>query len=230
VLVLGSTFPVMFVGWEGVGLCSYLLIGFYFKKKSAGDAGKKAFIVNRIGDFGFILGTLMIFGLFGTPGLPAGGRRRGPPKPIEHSMGMVTIATLLLFLGPRPASRRKIPLFTWLPDAMEGPTPGLGPDPRRDDGDGGRLHDRQETPSSSGMPPITLSVVAGIGHRHRAPWPAPSALVQNDIKRVPRVLDGVAARLHVPGDGGSAAFGAGIFHLYNPCLLQGAPLPRLPAP
>src|SRR5216683_5183081 len=66
VLVLGSSFPVMFIGWEGVGLCSYLLIGFWFRKKSAGDAGKKAFIVNRIGDFGFILGTLMIFWLFGT--------------------------------------------------------------------------------------------------------------------------------------------------------------------
>src|SRR5258705_2032149 len=66
VLVLGSTFPVMFVGWEGVGLCSYLLIGFWFKKKSAGDAGKKAFIVNRIGDFASILGTLLIFLRFGT--------------------------------------------------------------------------------------------------------------------------------------------------------------------
>src|SRR4029450_11557050 len=66
VLVLGSSFPVMFVGWEGVGLCSYLLIGFWFRKKSAGDAGKKAFIVNRIGDFGFILGMLMIFVLFGS--------------------------------------------------------------------------------------------------------------------------------------------------------------------
>ena len=66
VLVLGSSFPVMFVGWEGVGLCSYLLIGFWFKKKSAGDAGKKAFIVNRIGDFGFLLGTLMIFANLGT--------------------------------------------------------------------------------------------------------------------------------------------------------------------
>src|SRR5829696_3254345 len=66
VLVLGSTFPVMFVGWEGVGLCSYLLIGFWFKKKSAADAGKKAFVVNRIGDFGFILGTLLLWTTFGT--------------------------------------------------------------------------------------------------------------------------------------------------------------------
>src|SRR3954462_3747829 len=66
VLVLGSTFPGMFVGWEGVGLCSYLLIGFWFTKKSAADAGKKAFIVNRIGDFGFILGMLLLFKIFGT--------------------------------------------------------------------------------------------------------------------------------------------------------------------
>ncbi len=66
VLVLGANFPVMFVGWEGVGLCSYLLIGFWFKKKSAADAGKKAFIVNRIGDFGFILGMLLVFATFGT--------------------------------------------------------------------------------------------------------------------------------------------------------------------
>src|SRR3954454_7667842 len=66
VLVLGSNFPVMFVGWEGVGLCSYLLIGFWFKKKSANDAGKKAFVVNRIGDFGFLLGVLLIIVRFGT--------------------------------------------------------------------------------------------------------------------------------------------------------------------
>ena len=66
VLVLGANFPVMFVGWEGVGLCSYLLIGFWFRKQSAADAGKKAFIVNRVGDFGFILGMLLIFATFGT--------------------------------------------------------------------------------------------------------------------------------------------------------------------
>ena len=78
VLVLGANFPVMFVGWEGVGLCSYLLIGFYHTKPSASDAGKKAFVVNRIGDFGFILGMLLIFVTFGTPGLP--GRRGAPPR------------------------------------------------------------------------------------------------------------------------------------------------------
>ena len=121
VLVLGSTFPVMFVGWEGVGLCSYLLIGFYYKKKSAGDAGKKAFIVNRIGDFGFILGMLMIFGLFGTLDFQQVAAAAAA-KPIEHSMGAITIATLLLFLGATGKSAQ-IPLYIWLPDAMEGPTP-----------------------------------------------------------------------------------------------------------
>src|SRR5436190_285104 len=86
VLVLGSTFPVMFVGWEGVGLCSYLLIGFYYKKKSAGDAGKKAFIVNRIGDFGFILGTLMIFALFGSLDFQQVAAAAAE-RPVEHGMG-----------------------------------------------------------------------------------------------------------------------------------------------
>src|SRR3954452_7961797 len=114
VLVLGSTFPVMFVGWEGVGLCSYLLIGFWFKKKSAGDAGKKAFIVNRIGDFGFILGTLMVFTLFGTLDFQEVAYKVST-MPVEHSIGMITIATLLMFLGATGKSAQ-IPLFTWLPD------------------------------------------------------------------------------------------------------------------
>jgi NADH-quinone oxidoreductase subunit L len=87
VLVLGSSFPVMFVGWEGVGLCSYLLIGFYYTKQSASDAGKKAFVVNRIGDFGFILGMLLIFVTFGTldfQGWRRGGRA-GPRAPARAS-------------------------------------------------------------------------------------------------------------------------------------------------
>src|SRR3954452_10644054 len=99
VLVLGSNMPVMFVGWEGVGLCSYLLIGFWFRKQSAADAGKKAFVVNRVGDFGFVLGMLLIFATFGTldfqqVAAAADGRA------IEHgAIGVITAATLLLFLG-----------------------------------------------------------------------------------------------------------------------------------
>jgi NADH-quinone oxidoreductase subunit L len=122
VLVLGSSFPVMFVGWEGVGLCSYLLIGFWYKKRSAADAGKKAFVVNRIGDFGFILGTLMIFSYIGTLDFQEVAARVQAGWPVEHSMGTLTIATLLLFLGATGKSAQ-IPLYTWLPDAMEGPTP-----------------------------------------------------------------------------------------------------------
>src|ERR1043166_3233049 len=96
VLVLGSTFPVMFVGWEGVGLCSYLLIGFWFRKQSAADAGKKAFVVNRIGDFGFILGMFLIYVTFGTLDFQ-GVAFAASHRATELSMGAMTAATLLLF-------------------------------------------------------------------------------------------------------------------------------------
>src|SRR5687768_981298 len=108
ILVLGASFPVMFVGWEGVGLCSYLLIGFWFKKKSASDAGKKAFIVNRVGDFGFILGMLLIFVTFGTLDFYEVALR-ADARAIEHGFGVITIATLLLFLGATGKSAQ-IPL------------------------------------------------------------------------------------------------------------------------
>ena len=123
VLVLAPNFLVMFVGWEGVGLCSYLLIGFWYQKKSAADAGKKAFIVNRIGDFGFLLGVLLLFSRFGTldfQGLARGGRRRYAPE--TAAFGTLSIAALLLFVGATGKSAQ-IPLYVWLPDAMEGPTP-----------------------------------------------------------------------------------------------------------
>src|SRR5262245_27021525 len=98
VLVLGSNFPVLFVGWEGVGLCSYLLIGFWYKKASANDAGKKAFVVNRIGDYAFILGMLAIFTQFGTLDFQrvASAVASMPP---EASFGILSISTLLLFIG-----------------------------------------------------------------------------------------------------------------------------------
>src|SRR6266566_4148041 len=120
-LVLANNMLLMFVGWEGVGLCSYLLIGFYFLKKSASDAGKKAFIVNRIGDAGFILGILLTAVTLGTirftangPAIEAGGFTVGN--------GVMTAIALLLFVGATGKSAQ-IPLYVWLPDAMEGPTP-----------------------------------------------------------------------------------------------------------
>ncbi|MDP9372891.1 MAG: NADH-quinone oxidoreductase subunit L [Chloroflexota bacterium] len=120
VLVLGDNYLVMFFGWEGVGLCSYLLIGYWFERRSAGDAAKKAFIVNRIGDFGFIIGMFLAFTTFGTLSF------FGPEGVFENIAGKgeqtLTAIALLLFVGAMGKSAQG-PLFVWLPDAMEGPTP-----------------------------------------------------------------------------------------------------------
>ncbi|HEX4998958.1 MAG TPA: NADH-quinone oxidoreductase subunit L [Terriglobia bacterium] len=122
-LVLANNYILMFVGWEGVGLCSYLLIGFWFKRKSAGDAGKKAFIVNRVGDFGFLIAALLIFKTFGTldykPVFEAVASRAVEPL---GAIGVLTAIGLLMFVGATGKSAQ-IPLYVWLPDAMEGPTP-----------------------------------------------------------------------------------------------------------
>ena len=121
ILVLGNNFLVMFVGWEGVGLCSYLLIGFYFLEKFAGDAGKKAFIVNRIGDFGFSLAMFLIFINFGSLDFDKVFQAAAGMKVEEHA-GMATAIGLLILVGACGKSAQ-IPLYVWLPDAMAGPTP-----------------------------------------------------------------------------------------------------------
>ena len=121
-LVLGSNFLVMFVGWEGVGLCSYLLIGYWYEKKSAADAGKKAFIVNRIGDWGFILGVFLVYFTFGTLDFRAVADAAGPMGVETAQFGVLSLICLLLFVGATGKSAQ-IPLYVWLPDAMEGPTP-----------------------------------------------------------------------------------------------------------
>ena len=122
-LVLAANIIVMFVGWEGVGLCSYLLIGFWFLKKSAADAGKKAFIVTRIGDFGFTVGILLVFCDIRLRrfrhDFPAG---RGDAVGNDGQAGVLTTICLLLFTGAIGKSAQ-LPLYVWLPDAMEGPTP-----------------------------------------------------------------------------------------------------------
>src|SRR5579885_1822791 len=121
ILVLGANFLLLFVGWEGVGLCSYLLIGFYFLEKFATDAGNKAFIVNRIGDFGFSLAVFLIGTHFGSLDF---GKVFSQVKdmPVESSPGWITAVCLLLLVGATGKSAQ-IPLYVWLPDAMEGPTP-----------------------------------------------------------------------------------------------------------
>jgi NADH-quinone oxidoreductase subunit L len=210
VLVLGASFPVMFVGWEGVGLCSYLLIGFYFTKHSAADAGKKAFVVNRIGDFGFILGMLLIFTTFGTldfQGVASAAAARAP----ELSVGVMTLATLLLFVGATGKSAQ-IPLYVWLPDAMEGPTPVSA-----------LIHAATMVTAGVYMigrnavlfshAPITLSVVAGIGVA-TALMAGTIGLVQNDIKRV-LAYSTVSQLGYMFLAMGVGAYAAGIFHLYT---------------
>jgi NADH-quinone oxidoreductase subunit L len=121
-LVLGNNVLVMFVGWEGVGLCSYLLIGYWYEKKSASDAGKKAFITNRLGDWGFILGVFLIYYTFGTFDFRAI-QNAAATMPFETAhFGVLSFICLFLFVGAIGKSAQ-IPLYVWLPDAMEGPTP-----------------------------------------------------------------------------------------------------------
>jgi NADH-quinone oxidoreductase subunit L len=125
ILVLAANYVLLFVGWEGVGLASYLLIGFYFLRKSASDAGKKAFIVNRIGDFGFMLGMFLLFRTFHTLDFTALFQAASNPGWGPEGWGQFgtfTVASLLLFMGACGKSAQ-LPLYVWLPDAMEGPTP-----------------------------------------------------------------------------------------------------------
>jgi len=210
VLVLGSNFPVLFVGWEGVGLCSYLLIGFWYKKKSANDAGKKAFVVNRIGDYAFILGMLAIFTQFGTLDFQAVAAAVAA-LPVETGFGILSITTLLLFIGATGKSAQ-IPLFTWLPDAMEGPTPVSA-----------LIHAATMVTAGVYMigrnavlfshAPATMLMVAIIGAL-TALMAGTIGLVQNDIKRV-LAYSTVSQLGYMFLAMGMGAFGAGIFHLYT---------------
>jgi NADH-quinone oxidoreductase subunit L len=209
-LVLGSNFLVMFVGWEGVGLCSYLLIGFWFQKKSASDAGKKAFIVNRIGDFGFILGVLLLWTVFGTVEFRGVAERVAGYAP-EETFGRLSLITLLLFVGATGKSAQ-IPLYVWLPDAMEGPTPVSA-----------LIHAATMVTAGVYMigrnavlfahAPETLAIIAVIGAA-TALMAGTIGLVQNDIKRV-LAYSTVSQLGYMFLAMGVGAFGAGIFHLYT---------------
>jgi len=210
VLVLGANFLVMFVGWEGVGLCSYLLIGFWYRKKSATDAGNKAFIVNRIGDAGFILGMLLIFREFGTLDFQDVARAMAPLAP-EATFGVVSAITLLLFVGATGKSAQ-IPLHVWLPDAMEGPTPVSA-----------LIHAATMVTAGVYMigrnavlfshAPETLAIVAGVGVA-TALMAGTIGLVQTDIKRV--LAYSTVSQLGLMFLAmGVGAFAAGIFHLYT---------------
>ncbi len=207
VLVLGSSFPVMFVGWEGVGLCSYLLIGFWYSEKVNADAGKKAFIMNRIGDFGFLVAMFMIFDAVGSLEL----REVFLSAPLTFEIGgaTVTAITLLLFLGCVGKSAQ-IPLYTWLPDAMAGPTPVSA-----------LIH--AATMVTAGvylvarsnvlfaMAPLSSLVVAMVG-AVTALFAATIAMKQWDIKKV--LAYSTISQLGYMFMGvGAGAYAAGIFHL-----------------
>src|SRR4029079_14672764 len=122
VLVLGDSLPALFIGWEGVGLCSYLLIGFWYSSTANADAGKKPFITNRIGDFGFLLGMFLLFPYTGTLSSPEIGGAAGLTKTLWLGQPVAFWAALFLFVGAAGKSAQ-IPLYVWLPDAMAGPTP-----------------------------------------------------------------------------------------------------------
>src|SRR5437016_5758458 len=211
-LVLGNNYVMMFVGWEGVGLCSYLLIGYYFHKKSAGDAAKKAFVVNRVGDWGFSIGIMMIFVSFGTIDFIQVGEkvREGVMAGAFHAgdawfVGMA----LALFVGATGKSAQ-IPLYVWLPDAMEGPTPVSA-----------LIH--AATMVTAGvymvarsnfifqLAPQAMAVVAVIGAL-TALMAATIGIVQNDIKRV-LAYSTVSQLGYMFFALGVGAFSAGIFHL-----------------
>jgi len=182
VLILSNNYMGLFVGWEGVGLCSYLLIGYYTHKKSAGDAAKKAFVVNRIGDFGFVLGMFLIFSTLGTLDFTDGFSEisRLFPGP-EIGWGVLSWIALLLFIGACGKSAQ-IPLYVWLPDAMEGPTPVSALIHAATMVTAGVYVVARSTAVYSRTPEV-LAIVAGIGIL-TAIVAASIGLFQRDIKKV----------------------------------------------
>jgi NADH-quinone oxidoreductase subunit L len=208
ILALASNFLLLFVGWEGVGLCSYLLIGFYYLENFANDAGKKAFIVNRIGDFGFMLGMLLLVVTFHT--LDFGQLTAAVASmPVETRSGILTLITLLLFVGAVGKSAQ-FPLYVWLPDAMAGPTPVSA-----------LIHAATMVTAGVYMvaraaflydhAPLALHTVAVIG-LFTAVFAAIIGLAQNDIKKV--FAYSTVSQLGYMFLGlGVGAFSTGIFHL-----------------
>ncbi len=207
-LVTAASYPLMFVGWEGVGLCSYLLIGFYITKKSASDAGKKAFIVTRIGDAGFTVGVALIFWTFHALDFQSVFATVGR-TPLRESEGILTAIGLLLFFGAAGKSAQ-LPLYVWLPDAMEGPTPVSA-----------LIH--AATMVTAGVylvarssiifahAPFALEVVGFVGC-FTAFFAGTIALTQNDLKRM-LAYSTISQLGYMFLACGAGVFAAGIFHL-----------------
>ncbi len=205
VLVLANNYLLMFLGWEGVGLCSYLLIGFWYEKKSAADAGKKAFVVNRIGDAGFLLGLFLIWSTFGSLKYVDVFKTADPAL----GTGIYTAITLLLFVGAVGKSAQ-LPLYVWLPDAMEGPTPVSALIHAATMVTAGVYMVARSHPLYN-LAPFSLELVAWVGAL-TAVFSATIALVQNDIKRV--VAYSTISQLGYMFLGaGVGAYASAIFHL-----------------
>lgn len=216
-LVLANNFLLMFVGWEGVGLCSYLLIGFWFEKDSASNAGKKAFVVNRVGDFGFLLGMFLLFTSLGQHGIWTLDFTEVFANANKLDTATVTAITILLFIGACGKSAQ-IPLYVWLPDAMEGPTPVSS-----------LIH--AATMVTAGvymvarcnvlysMAPLSMAIVATIGVA-TAIFTASIGFCQNDIKKV--LAYSTISQLGYMFLGvGVGAYSAGIFHLMTHAFFKG---------
>ena len=215
-LVMANNFLQLYFGWEGVGLCSYFLIGYYFDKKSASDAGKKAFIVNRFGDFGFGIGIFIIFLTFGTVYYEpvfsqAGNFANASINFLGYDMHLMTLIALLLFCGSIGKSAQ-MPLHVWLPDAMEGPTPVSA-----------LIH--AATMVTAGVflvarcsPIFSLSetalVVVALTGAITSLFAATIGLVQNDLKRI--IAYSTVSQLgYMFLACGVGAYTAGVFHLYT---------------
>ena len=210
-LILGANYLILFVGWEGVGLCSYLLIGFWFEKQSASDAGKKAFIVNRIGDAGFAIGMFLIFVTFGSLEFTQIAAAAAQ-MPIEYAWtGTLTIIGLALFWGACGKSAQ-LPLYVWLPDAMEGPTPVSALIHAATMVTAGVYMVARSAPIYSHAPNALL-VVAIVGAL-TAIFAASIGLVQYDIKRV-LAYSTVSQLGYMFLACGVGAFTAGAFHVFT---------------
>ncbi len=218
VLILAANYLLMFVGWEGVGLCSYLLVGFFFLKQSATNAGNKAFWVNRVGDFGFLIGVFLIFRTFGSLDfsivLPHAAAMSADPA---GQIGTLTLIALLLFVGAAGKSAQ-LPLYVWLPDAMEGPTPVSA-----------LIHAATMVTAGVYMvvrshaiflnAPVAMQVV-GVSGCATALFAATIGLVQTDIKKV-LAYSTVSQLGYMFLACGVGAFGAGIFHLMTHAFFKG---------
>jgi len=216
-LVLANNYLVMFIGWEGVGLASYLLIGFWFTKDSAASAGKKAFLVNRIGDFGFLIGLFLIIQHFGSLNFTQVFAQVQPIAPETAGAGLLTAIGILLMVGACGKSAQ-IPLYVWLPDAMEGPTPVSA-----------LIHAATMVTAGVYMvsrshmiferAPMALMVVAVIGTL-TALFAATIGIAQTDIKKV-LAYSTVSQLGYMFMACGVGAFSAGIFHLMTHAFFKG---------